>query len=101
MTRRIGLLLPTGAAGLTRVLQLVLLVVLTQLADESARAALVTGFALLSSFAIITDSGAANFLLSLPRTRLTRSVHARAVGFHAALGSVGAEVVHRLRIAQV
>jgi hypothetical protein len=31
MIRRLGLLLPTGAAGLTRVLQLVLLVALTHL----------------------------------------------------------------------
>jgi hypothetical protein len=78
MIRRLGLLLPTGAAGLTRVLQLVLLVALTHLSAGSAANALVTGFALLSSFAIITDSGAANFLLSLPRTRITRGVHARA-----------------------
>ncbi|MBM7412945.1 O-antigen/teichoic acid export membrane protein [Clavibacter michiganensis] len=99
MIRRIGLLLPTGAAGLTRVLQLVLLVVLTRLAEGSAQGALVTGFALLSSFAIITDSGAANFLLSLPRTRLTRSVHTRAVGFHAGLGSLGAAVAVLITVA--
>ncbi|MFT2707133.1 polysaccharide transporter [Clavibacter zhangzhiyongii] len=99
MIRRLGLLLPTGAAGLTRVLQLVLLVVLTRVAEGSAQNALVTGFALLSSFAIITDSGAANFLLSLPRTRLTRSVHARAVAFHAGLGSLGAAVAVVLTIA--
>jgi hypothetical protein len=99
MIRRLGLLLPTGAAGLTRVLQLVLLVVLTRLAEGSAQSALVTGFALLSSFAIITDSGAANFLLSLPRTRLTRSVHARAVGFHAALGTLGAAVAVLITVA--
>jgi hypothetical protein len=99
MIRRLGLLLPTGAAGLTRVLQLVLLVVLTRVSEGQAQNALVTGFALLSSFAIITDSGAANFLLSLPRTRLTRGVHARAVAFHAGLGSIGAAIAVVLTVA--
>jgi hypothetical protein len=99
MIRRLGLLLPTGAAGLTRVLQLVLLVALTHLSAGSAANALVTGFALLSSFAIITDSGAANFLLSLPRTRITRGVHARAVAFHAALGALGAAVAVAITVA--
>jgi hypothetical protein len=99
MIRRLGLLLPTGAAGLTRVLQLVLLVVLTRVSEGQAQNALVTGFALLSSFAIITDSGAANFLLSLPRTRLTRGVHARAVAFHAGLGSLGAAIAVVIAVA--
>jgi hypothetical protein len=99
MIRRLGLLLPTGAAGLTRVLQLVLLVALTHLSAGPDGNALVTGFALLSSFAIITDSGAANFLLSLPRQSLTRGVHARAVAFHAGLGTVGAAIAVLLTVA--
>jgi hypothetical protein len=99
MIRRLGLLLPTGAAGLTRVLQLVLLVALTHLSAGPDGNALVTGFALLSSFAIITDSGAANFLLSLPRASLTRGVHARAVAFHAGLGTIGAAVAVLLTVA--
>ena len=90
--RKVQLLLPTVAAGLTRVLQLVLLVVLVRLSGEETENVLVTGFALLSAFAIITDSGASNFLLSLPQASLTRSVHSKAIGFHAALAALGAVV---------
>lgn len=99
--RRVQLLLPTVAAGLTRVLQLVLLVVLVRLSSGETANLLVTGFALLSAFAIITDSGASNFLLSLPRASLTRRVHAKTIGFHAVLAMLGAGVAVILTFAAV
>jgi hypothetical protein len=87
---RLSLLAPVIAAGSTRVLQLVLLAVLLTLAEGSAQATLVAGFALLSSFAILTDSGATNYLLSLTRDRLGRPVHLRATAVHIVLATAGA-----------
>jgi hypothetical protein len=87
---RLSLLAPVVAAGSTRVLQLVLLAVLLALAEGGAQATLVAGFALLSSFAILTDSGATNYLLSLSKDRLGRPVHLQATAVHIVLATVGA-----------
>jgi len=87
---RLSLLAPVVAAGSTRVLQLVLLAVLLALAEGGAQATLVAGFALLSSFAILTDSGATNYLLSLSKGRLGRPVHLQATAVHIVLATVGA-----------
>ncbi|RFA18745.1 polysaccharide transporter [Subtercola boreus] len=87
---RLKLLLPVGAAGLTRVVQLVVLVVLLALSAGSEQSTLVAGFALLSSFAIFTDSGASSYLLSVPRHQLGRVVHSQATGVHVVLSTLGA-----------
>jgi hypothetical protein len=87
---RLRLAAPVVAAGSTRVLQLVLLAVLLLLAEGTQQATLVAGFALLSSFAILTDSGATNYLLSLTRLELGRAVHLRATAVHIVLAAVGA-----------
>ncbi|WP_236731563.1 polysaccharide transporter [Curtobacterium oceanosedimentum] len=77
------------AAGGTRLLQLFLLFVLIQLSSGTAQNTLVTGFALLSSFAIFTDSGGSNYLLQLDEGRLGRRVFARAMGLHVLLAVAG------------
>jgi hypothetical protein len=87
---RLSLLAPVVAAGSTRVLQLVLLAVLLALAEGGTQATLVAGFALLSSFAILTDSGATNYLLSLSKDRLGRPVHLQATAVHIILATLGA-----------
>lgn len=86
---RARLAAPVLAAGGTRLLQLFLLFVLIQLSSGTAQNTLVTGFALLSSFAIFTDSGGSNYLLQLEEGRLGRRVFARAMGLHVLLALAG------------
>lgn len=86
---RARLAAPVLAAGGTRLLQLFLLFVLIQLSSGTAQNTLVTGFALLSSFAIFTDSGGANYLLQLDEGRLGRRVFARAMSLHVLLAVAG------------
>ncbi|KTR51860.1 hypothetical protein NS359_08490 [Curtobacterium oceanosedimentum] len=89
MRGRTRLAAPVLAAGGTRLLQLFLLFVLIQLSSGTAQNTLVTGFALLSSFAIFTDSGGSNYLLQLDEGRLGRRVFARAMGLHVLLAVAG------------
>lgn len=63
--RQLRLLLPTAAAILTRLIQFAVLVILAARGPADVqRDVLVAGFGVLGAFAILTDSGAANFLLS-------------------------------------
>lgn len=89
MGSRARLAAPVLAAGTSRLLQLLLLFVLVQLSSGSAQHTLVTGFALLSSFAIFTDSGSSNYLLQLDDAALGRKVFARALSLHVVLGVAG------------
>ncbi|WP_233189114.1 lipopolysaccharide biosynthesis protein [Subtercola sp. Z020] len=75
---------------MTRVIQLIVLVVLLALSSGSEQSTLVAGFALLSSFAIFTDSGASSYLLSVPKHQLGRIVHGQATGVHILLSTLGA-----------
>ncbi|TFB96811.1 polysaccharide transporter [Cryobacterium adonitolivorans] len=89
--KRVLFLLPTISTGLVRLLQLAILLILSNVGTGADRNLLVAGFGLLSSFAMMTDSGAGNFLLSTPLGEISRSVYRKAVAFHlglAALGSV-------------
>jgi len=87
--RRLALLVPVLAAGGSRVLQLVVLVVLVAQTDGAAESTLVAGLAILSAFAIFTDSGAGNFLLATPEAELGRALHARATLLHLVLATTG------------
>lgn len=82
-------LLPTASTGLVRILQLGIMLVLANVASGAERSLLVAGFGLLSSFAMITDSGAGNFLLSIPLRRIGKLVYAKAVAFHFTLAAIG------------
>ena len=84
-------LLPTISTGLVKLLQLAILLILSNVAEGTDGNLLVAGFGLLSSFAMMTDSGAGNFLLSTPLAEISRPIYRKAVAFHlglAALGSV-------------
>jgi O-antigen/teichoic acid export membrane protein len=89
--RRLLILLPTISTGLVRLVQLAILLVLSNIATGDERNLLVAGFGLLSSFAMMTDSGAGNFLLSTPLANISRAIYNKAIVFHfglAVLGSV-------------
>ena len=89
MRRRLALVVPVLAAGGSRVLQLVVLVVLVAQTDGAAESTLVAGLAILSAFAIFTDSGAGNFLLATPPAELSRALHSRATVLHLFLATAG------------
>jgi len=72
--------------------QLVVLLVIVRQTDGATESTLVAGFALLSSLAIFTDSGASSYMLSRPLVDIGRSLHARAVGLHLALAAAGSVV---------
>lgn len=90
MTRMLRLALPVLAAGGSRGVQLGVLLVLLVAATGDDRATLVSGFAVLSAFAIFTDSGSSPYLLQTAPERLGRALHIRATGFHLALAAAGA-----------
>jgi len=82
--------LPTLSTGLVRALQLLVLIVLAQAPlPEADRNVLVVGFGLIASFAMMTDSGAANFLLSTPAAQLVRFVYTQALIIHTLLATAG------------
>jgi hypothetical protein len=87
--RLLHLALPTTSTGLVRLLQLAILAVLTQFSPDGSRDVLVAGFGLISSFAMLTDSGAGNFLLSTPAVQLNRPLFRRAVWYHFLLSVAG------------
>lgn len=62
--RIIRLSLPAVAAVSTRVVQLFILIVITQVTVGEERDVLVVGIALLSATAVLSDTGAGNYLLS-------------------------------------
>jgi O-antigen/teichoic acid export membrane protein len=86
---RVLFLLPTISTGLVRLLQLAILLILSNVGTGADRNLLVAGFGLLSSFAMMTDSGAGNFLLSTPLGNISRSVYQKAVVFHLGLAVAG------------
>ena len=94
-----SVLLPTVSTGLVRMLQLVVLLILANVASAASAHVLVAGFGLIGAFAMMSDSGAVNFVLSRPPADLDRRVFDRAVGFHLALavaGAVGALILTAL-----
>ncbi len=90
MMRLARLAMPAAAAGGSRAVQLVVLLVLLATATGGERATLVAGFGVLSAFAIFTDSGASPFLLQTPQSQLGRALHVRATAFHLLLAGGGA-----------
>ena len=90
--RELGFLLPTIGTGLVRLAQLGVLLVVPRVEDGAASNLLIAGVGLFSSFAMVTDSGAANFLLSTPRSELSRATYRRALALHAALVAGGSTV---------
>ena len=87
--RRLFILLPTISTGLVRLVQLAILLVLSNIASGEERNLLVAGFGLLSSFAMMTDSGAGNFLLSTPLAHISRAIYNKAIVFHFGLAAIG------------
>jgi hypothetical protein len=90
--RRVLFLLPTISTGLVRLLQLLILLILSNVGTGADRNLLVAGFGLLSSFAMMTDSGAGNFLLSTPLGEISRSIYRKAVSFHLGLAVLGSVI---------
>lgn len=87
--RRALFLLPTLSTGLIRLVQLAVLLILSNIATGEERNLLVAGFGLLSTFAMLTDSGAGNYLLSTAPGRISRAVYRKAVVFHLGLAAFG------------
>lgn len=82
---------PALAGGLLRVSQILILVALaTASADPSTTLSLVAAFGIAAAFAVITDSGAATYLLAEGGREITREVLNRCLLVHASLGSAGA-----------
>ena len=82
------LLAPTAGTGLLRVAQLASLLAITRLTEGDLQSFLVTGFGVLASFSVISDSGAANYLLSLSRERQNRRTYALVLGLQACIAAV-------------
>lgn len=81
--------MPTLGSVLVRLTQLLVLVVLANVAGDTARSALVAGFGIVSAAAVIADSGAANFLLTSRSGRVGRRVMAAVLGIHSAFAVAG------------
>ncbi|TFB65707.1 polysaccharide transporter [Cryobacterium sp. Hz9] len=81
--------MPMISTGFVRLLQLAILLILANVAVGADRNLLVAGFGLLSSFAMMTDSGAGNFLLSTPLAQISRTIYHKAVAFHLGLALLG------------
>lgn len=89
VTRGLRLLLPTLGTGLVRSLQLLVLIAISHGATGANREALIIGFGLIAAFAMMTDSGAANYLLATESDRLGRRLFGHAVLVHIAFAAVG------------
>lgn len=81
---------PSVAAIFLRSIQLIVLMVLTTESPGETRASLVSAFGVVGSFGVMTDSGAANYLLASGATRLSRVMIHRALALHSSVASVGA-----------
>ncbi|WP_141718906.1 polysaccharide transporter [Curtobacterium sp. ER1/6] len=68
---------------------LLVLVTLMTATTGAEQGALVTGFALLGSFAMVFDSGASSFLLATERPDITTGLYRRAMVLQGALSTVG------------
>ncbi|WP_166804468.1 polysaccharide transporter [Cryobacterium algoritolerans] len=90
--RRVVLLLPTATTIIGRLIQLAVLILVASTATGAERGMLIAGIGLLGSFAILTDSGAANFILSTAGDSLSRGEYIRVVAFHAGLATIGSAV---------
>lgn len=89
-SNRLRLLLPTVAAVLSRLIQFAVLVILAASGPaEVERDVLIAGFGVLGAFAILTDSGAANFLLSA-RDPVNHRTFRSVLLLQSGLGSLGA-----------
>ena len=86
---RLRLLLPTLTTGSVRLVLLLVLVTLMTATTGAEQGALVTGFALLGSFAMVFDSGASSFLLATEGPDITTGLYRRAMVLQGALSTVG------------
>lgn len=91
--KRLFLLLPTVSTGLVRLLQLLVLLVLPAvgLGSQSSET-LIVGFGLIATMAMLTDSGAANYLLATPRELVRRRDYLSALSLHGSLTTVGVAI---------
>jgi hypothetical protein len=97
--RRLPMLLPTLATAAVRVCQLLVLLALASCAKGAEQDILIVGFGLVGSFAMLTDSGAANYILSEGADAAQRGVVARATAFHVATTTAGLLLATMLTIA--
>jgi O-antigen/teichoic acid export membrane protein len=75
-------LAPSAASAGQRASQLVVLWALTAASAGTTQSQLVTGFGLIGTFVMISDSGAGNYLLARKDEDLTRAAFLRACGVH-------------------
>ncbi|NUU16967.1 hypothetical protein HP550_06855 [Cellulomonas humilata] len=88
--RLVALALPTAATVSLRLSQFLVLVVLGQIPSSPVRNVLVAAVGTLSAFTIVTESGAANYILSRRQGHLGRGDYRTALAFQALLGLLGA-----------
>lgn len=89
MKRFAAISAPPAAALILRLVQLLILACIARLSSGDEQAALIAATGIISAFAIITDSGAVNYLLSRTPDRLTRGELAGCVSIHAGIGCIG------------
>lgn len=89
MKRVARLAAPSAAGVLLRASQLMVLVAMTAVAAPSMTAPLVASFGIVSAFAVMTDSGAANFLLAASNDEVNASTLRRTLTLHLAIGLAG------------
>ena len=81
---------PLGASVALRISQLLVMIAAAQTFPESDRASVLAGFGVVASFAVFSDSGASNYLLT--RLALSRSILVRALNVQAVTTAIGAIV---------
>lgn len=82
-------LLPTLTTGAVRLVLLLVLVTLMTATTGAEQGVLVTGFALLGSFAMVFDSGASSFLLSTKGHDITTRLCRRAIWLQGVPSTIG------------
>lgn len=92
MNRLLGIAFPSISAVALRLVQLLVLVVLTRATHGATQAAIVAAFGILSSLAIVSDSGASNYLLTRCSRAITRSMYAKVVALQFSTSLLGAVV---------
>jgi hypothetical protein len=80
---------PSIAGVILRLSQLLVLLALSRIHPQAARTELIAAFGIVSSFAIISDSGAGNFLLARPRSAITQDVLERCLKLHMTIAVSG------------
>jgi hypothetical protein len=87
--RRARLVAPSMGAVILRATQLIILVVISQAANDPLKAPLIASFGIIGAVGVMTDSGAANFLLA-DRGELSRRLLGRVISIHAGIALSGA-----------